>query len=159
MNTTTTSSKSILAQLPAVAAVRSSAHPSAKALASGMLAAAVAASVVLADHFIDDWAETHMLAAWLALWAVAIVAIVALRGVTRLLAHKLMLGLDAWSAKLARRRADQRLWAMAQTDSRLMQDLQSAIDRDEAHPAPVTDLTTFMTRRVARMVNNRLYYI
>jgi hypothetical protein len=124
-----------------------------------MLAAGVAALVVLADHLIDDWAETHVLAAWLALWAVAVVAIAALRGVSRLLAQNLMVGLDGWSAHVARRRADERLWAMAQTDSRLMQDLQVAMDRSEDTQAPAADLTTYMTRRAARMVNNRLYYI
>jgi hypothetical protein len=48
---------------------------------------------------------------------------------------------------------------MAQTDSRLMQDLQLAMDRSEDKDAPVTDLTTYMTRRAARLVNNRFYYI
>jgi hypothetical protein len=124
-----------------------------------MLAAGVAALVVLADHLIDDWAETHVLAAWLALWAVAVVAIAALRGVSRLLAHKLMVGLDGWSAHVARRRADERLWAMAQTDTRLMQDLQTAMDRAEDTDTPAADLTTYMSRRAARMVKNRMYYI
>jgi hypothetical protein len=115
--------------------------------------------VVLADQLIDDWAETHVIAAWLALWAVAVLAIAALRGVSRLLAQNVMQGLDAWSADLARSRADQRLWAMAQTDTRLMRDLQTAMDRAEDPAAPAADLTTFMSRRAARMVKNRNYYI
>jgi hypothetical protein len=156
---TTTTSKSVLGQLPTLHAASPVASTSTKTLATWMLAAGVAALVVLADHLIDDWAETHVLAAWLALWAVAVVAIAALRGVSRLLAQNLMVGLDAWSAHVARRRADERLWAMAQTDSRLMQDLQVAMDRSEETQASDTDLTTYMTRRAARMVNNRLYYI
>ena len=155
MNTTT---KSVLGTVPPVHAAEAT-RPSAKTLATWMLTAGVAALVVLADHLIDDWAETHVLAAWLALWAVAVVAIAALRGVSRFLAQNLMVGLDAWSAHVARRRADERLWAMAQSDSRLMQDLQLAMDRSENKDEPVTDLTTYMTRRAARLVNNRLFYI
>lgn len=156
MNTTT---KTVLGDVPAIQAAHAAPRPSTKTLASWMLAAGVAAMVVLADHLIDDWADTHVLAAWLSLWAVAVVAIAALRGVSRLLAQNLMTGLDSWSAHVARRRADERLWAMAQNDSRLMTDLQTAMDRAEDSQAPVTDLTTHMTRRAARMVKNRLYYI
>jgi hypothetical protein len=150
--------KSILGQVPAQADVAAPAT-STTTLASLMLAAGVAALVVLADQMIDSWAESHVVAAWLALWAVAAVAIGVLRGATRVLAQNLMGGLDAWSAHVARRRADERLWAMAQTDSRLMQDLQLAMDRSEDKNEPVTDLTTYMTRRAARIVHNRLYYI
>jgi hypothetical protein len=154
MNTTT--EKSVLGSL---SAARTAPATSASTLATGMLAAGVAALVVIADHMIDDWAETHVIAAWLALWVVAVVAIAALRGVSRMLAQGMMAGLDTWSANLARRRADQRLWAMAQQDSRLMTELQTAMDRAENHSAPAADLTTYMNRRVARMVNSRMYYI
>ncbi len=155
MNTAT---KSILGQMPTETAAAVPAT-STKALATLMLAAGVAALVVMADQMIDSWAESHMLAAWLALWAVAAVAIGVLRGVTRALAQNLMAGLDAWSAHVARRRADERLWAMAQTDTRLMTDLQTAMDRVDDDSAPAKDITTLMTRRTARMVQNRLYYI
>jgi hypothetical protein len=60
---------------------------------------------------------------------------------------------------VARRRADERLWAMAKTDTRLMQDLQTAMDRAEDTDTPAADLTTYMSRRAARMVKNRMYYI
>lgn len=155
MNTAT---KSILGQMPTETAAAAPAT-STKALATLMLAAGVAALVVMADQMIDSWAESHMLAAWLALWAVAAVAIGVLRGGTRALAQNLMAGLDAWSAHVARRRADERLWAMAQTDTRLMTDLQTAMDRVDDDSAPAKDITTLMTRRTARMVQNRLYYI
>ena len=155
MNTAT---PSILGQMPHTAAAAAPAT-STKTLATLMLAAGVAALVVVTDQMIDSWAETHVVAAWLALWAVAAVAIGVLRGVTRVLAQNLMGGLDAWSAHVARRRADERLWAMAQTDSRLMRDLQTAMDRAEDPAVPAADLTTYMSRRAARMVNSRMYYI
>ena len=155
----TTTTPSVVGAVPTIQAASAAPRSSTKTLAAAMLAAGVAALVVLADHLIDDWADTHVLAAWLALWLVAVVAIGALRGVSRLLAQNLMTGLDDWSAHVARRRADERLWAMAQNDSRLMTDLQTAMDRAEDSQAPATDLTTYMTRRAARMVKNRLYYI
>jgi hypothetical protein len=64
--------------------------------------------------------------------------------------------LDAWSAKMAQHRADDRMWAMAQTDARLMADLQSAIGRDETMAAKGESPTQ---RRVSRILRNRQYYI
>jgi hypothetical protein len=154
MNTAT---QSILGPMPSETATAPA--TSTKALATLMLAAGVAALVVLANQMIDSWAESHVLAAWLALWAVAAIAMGVLRGLTRTLAQNLMGGLDAWSAHVARRRADERLWAMAQTDTRLMTDLQTAMDRAEEDSAPAKDITTLMTRRTARILQSRLYYI
>ncbi len=157
MNSTT--EKSVLGQMPPVSSISAGSTTSTQNLALWLLAAGVAALVVLVDHMIDGWADTHVLASWLALWAVAVLAIVVLRGVTRMLAQAVITGLDSWSAGLARRRSDQRLWAMAQTDSRMMRDLQTAMDRAEDTNTPAADLTTFMSRRAARMVNNRIHYI
>ena len=154
-----TSAKSILGQMPSDAAPVAAPATSTKTLASLMLAAGVAGLVVIADQMIDSWAESHVVAAWLALWAVAALAIGALRGVSRALAQNLMTGLDAWSAHVARRRADERLWAMAQTDVRMMRDLQTAMDRADDGTQPVDDITALMTRRATRMVQNRMYYI
>ena len=155
MNTSTHTS--FLAQMSAPRAAAPA--TSTKTLASLLLAAGVAALVVVTNQMMDNWAESHVLASWVALWAVAVVALTALRGVTRILAQSLMKGLDAWSAQLARSRADQRLWAMAQTDSRMMRDLQVAIDRAEQDKTPAPDLTTLKARKVSRMVHNRFYYI
>lgn len=156
MNTAT---KSIVGQLPTAPAAAAAPNTSSKTLATLMLAAGVAAMVVMVDHMIDSWAESHVVAAWLALWAVAVLAIVLLRGLSRHLAQNLMSGLDAWSAHVARRRADERLWSMAQTDPRLMSDLQVALDRAAPESLPPRDLETLMTRRAARLVRDRLYYI
>jgi molecular chaperone GrpE len=106
MNTTT---KIVLGAVPTNQAAHAAPRTSTKTLATWMLAAGVAALVVLVDHLIDDWADTHVVAAWLALWAVAVVAIAALRGVSRFLAQNLMTGLDGWSAHVARRRADEEI--------------------------------------------------
>ncbi|MEY4694509.1 MAG: hypothetical protein RLZZ95_958 [Pseudomonadota bacterium] len=157
MNTIT--EKSQWLESPAAPVLRATSCTSAKVLATALLAAGVAALVVTTDHLIEAWAEKHVIAAWVALWLVAVVAIAALRGVTRWLAQNVMRGLDAWSAHVARRRSDERVWAMAQTDSRLMTELQSAIDRTEDLHTRNPDLTDLMSRRVARLVKNRLHYI
>lgn len=150
--------ESILGHVP-VTAGASSVSSSTHALATVMLAAGVAALVVIADQMIDSWAQTHVAAAWLALWAVAALAIGLLRGLSRAMAHQLMKVLDAWSAQVASRRADERLWVMAQSDPRLMSDLQVALDVGANDATPPRDLETLMTRRAARLVRDRLYYI
>jgi hypothetical protein len=90
---------------------------------------------------------------------VAVLAIVVLRGLTRHLAQNLMTGLDAWSAHVARSRADERLWSLAKSDPRLMSDLQVALDRAAVDNVPAQNLETLMTRRAGRLVRDRLYYI
>lgn len=154
----TIASESVLSQLPIARAAQVTPNTSSITLSTWVLTAGVAALVVLADHLLDDWADTHVVAAWLTLWAVAVLGIVTLRGVSRWLAQSLISVLNRGSAHLARRRADERLWAMAQSDSRLMNELQTAMDRADSEKV-TTDLTTFMTRRAARLVNNRLYYL
>jgi hypothetical protein len=129
---------------------------SSNALASLLLAAGVAALVVLADQLLDSWAERHEMAAWLVLWGIAVVAIAGLRGASRMAARQTVAALDGWSARLAQRRADERLWSMAQSDARLMSDLQSALDRSDSPAQDVVDLTQ---RRAARILRDRLYSI
>jgi hypothetical protein len=67
-----------------------------------------------------------------------------------------MAGLDAWSARVAQRRADERLWAIAQTDARLMADLQGAMNRN-------ADLDILgqhnAQRQAASIIRERLNYI
>lgn len=130
-------------------------------LAVALLMASVAGLLVLADSLMNEWAESHVLAAWLALWLVGVVALLALRGVTRFMAQLLMGKLDAMAARSASRRADARLWAMAKADPRLMADLQVAMSRQatETGSLPVKNLEQLSERRAARIVHSRLYYI
>lgn len=155
MNTATTSMLGLSPSLPAGAA------PAAftKVLATVLLGAGVSALLVVADRLLHSWAQSHLVGAWLALWAVAVLAIVLLRGLTRLLAQKLMTVLDAWSAQVARRRAEARLWAMAQRDPLMMRDLEVALDRAPAERIKRQDFENIKTRRAARLVRDRLYYI
>jgi len=126
-----------------------------RSLAALLLAAVVAALVVVADQMMDTWAEGHILAAWVALWAVAFAAVGLFAGATRQLSVKLLVGLDAWSANVAQRRADERLWAIAQTDARLMAELQGAMSRDDEHLTFVNPAQA----HAASIIRERLNYI
>ena len=127
-----------------------------RTLAAMLLAAIVAAFVVVADQMMDTWADGHLLAAWVALWAVAFAAVGLFAGVSKSLAIQMKGALDGWSASMAQRRSDERLWAIAQTDARLMSELQNAMNRSDQAQASRESSTQ---RRVARMLKNRQYYI
>ncbi len=107
-------------------------YDAAKGLSAMLLAAMVSALVVVADQLIDTWADGHLLAAWVALWAVGFGALAIFSGAARKLAIAAVDALDAWSRRVAQTRADERLWAIAQADPRVMADLQMVIQRDEA---------------------------
>ena len=127
-----------------------------RTLAAMLLAAIVAAFVVVADQMMDTWADGHLLAAWVALWAVAFASVGLFAGASKSLAFQIKTGLDAWSAKLAQQRSDARMWSIAQTDTRLMADLQSAIGRDEGSSLIDANPTQ---QRVSRILRNRQFYI
>lgn len=97
-----------------------------RTLAGMLLAAMVAALLVVADQLIETWADGHLLAAWVLMWVVAFTAIAFVTPAARRLASYLVSALDAWSVRVAQRRADARLWALAHKDARLMQDIMAA---------------------------------
>lgn len=135
---------------------------STRGLAAMLLAAAVAALVVVADQMIDTWAEGHLLAAWVALWAIGFAALGLFAGAARRLAARLVLALDAWSARVAQARADERLWAIAQTDARVMADLRAAMTRSEQDAPAAAAAAPRMSpaaRRADKILRQQLYYI
>lgn len=103
-----------------------------RGLATLLLSAMAAAVMVVAYQLMDSVAEGHLLVMWIALWAVAFAALALFAGAARNLAARLKGGLDSWSRSVAQARADERLWAMAQSDPRVMADLQAAMTRQEA---------------------------
>jgi hypothetical protein len=114
----------------AVGAVRGG-FDSTKGLSAMLLAAMVSALVVVADQLIETWADGHLMVAWVALWLVGFVALAVFAGAARKLAVTVVGALDAWSARVAQARADERLWAIAKTDPRVMADLSAAMARSE----------------------------
>jgi len=104
---------------------------STKGLSAMLLAAMVSALVVVADQLIDTWADGHLMVAWIALWLVGFAALAVFAGAARKLASTVVGALDAWSQRVAQARADERLWAIARTDPRVMADLNAAMTRNE----------------------------
>ncbi len=102
-----------------------------------LLAAIVSAMLVVADQLMSTWVQGHLLAAWVALWAVGFAALALLAGTVRRFSAGVVADLDQWSARVAQKRADERLWRIALQDSRVMADLQSAMSRGEELPAVV----------------------
>ncbi len=100
-------------------------------LASLLLSALAASVMVVAYQVMDSVAEGHLLVIWIALWVVAFSTLAFFAGTARRLAARLKTGLDGWSRQMAEARADQRLWAIAQADPRVMTDLQAAMTRGE----------------------------
>ena len=102
-----------------------------RALTTLLLSAMAAAVMVAANEVIDTVAEGHLLVMWIGLWAVAFVTLALFAGTAGHLASSLKAGLDGWSSTLAQARADERLWAIATQDARVMSDLQAAMTRSE----------------------------
>lgn len=104
---------------------------STRTLATLLLSAIAAAAMVVAYQVMDSLAEGHLLALWIGLWLVAFATLATFAGTVRRAVAGAQAGLDAWSRGIAARRADERLWAIARTDARVMADLQCAITRGE----------------------------
>jgi hypothetical protein len=104
---------------------------STRGLSVMLLAAMVSALVVVADQLIDTWADGHLLAAWVALWLIGFAALAMFSEPASKLAITLQSSFHAWSERLARAQADDRLWALAKVDPRVMADLDAARSRSE----------------------------
>ena len=98
-------------------------------MATLLLSAIAAAVMVAAYQVIDSLADGHLMVLWIGMWAVAFAALAVFATTCRHAAASAKVSLDSWSRNIAARRADQRLWAMAKTDSRVMADLQAAVSR------------------------------
>ncbi len=124
---------------------------STRGLAAMLLAAILAALLVVADQVIDTWANGHLLMAWVVLWAVGFVVLALCADTARSLAQRMVVGLNAWSRRVAQSRADARLWEIARTDPRVMADLQAALSRstDEADQATAAAFNTRLARQNA----------
>ena len=98
-----------------------------------LLGSAVAAAVVAVSYEVMDSAdESHLLMIWMALWMALFALLAFFAGNLRAAGLRLRSSLDDWSRSIAEARADQRLWAIARQDDRVMADLQCAMSRSEA---------------------------
>jgi len=107
-------------------------HDATRSGATLLLAAIVAALLVVANQVVETWSEGHLLAAWIAMWAIAFAAMAMLATPAKRAARSLNTGFGHW--RTARRQAaeDRALWQLAQSDSRVMADLTCAMTRGGA---------------------------
>ena len=105
---------------------------STNSLTAMLLAAIVSSLVVVADQLINTWADGHLMVAWISLWMVGFVALGLFAGAARNVAHITVSALNTWSRKVAQQRADERMWVIAKSDSRVMADLMTAQERIES---------------------------
>ena len=97
-----------------------------------LLGSALAAAVAAVSYEVMDSAdESHLLMIWMTLWTALFAALAFFAGNLRAAGLRLRSRLDDWSRSVAEARADQRLWATARQDTRVMADLQSAMSRSE----------------------------
>lgn len=102
----------------------------ARSLSGILLAAMVAALIVVADQLIDTWADGHLLVAWVALWLIAFSSMALLTPLARDVSNRLMGSLNAWAGRLAKKRGDARMLALASKDPRVLADIRWAKTRD-----------------------------
>ena len=103
---------------------------STRVLAMLLLSAIAAAVMVVAYQVMDSMADGHLLVLWISMWAAAFATLAICANTARQIALKVKTSLDTWSRNIAAKRADERLWAMAKTDPRLMADLQAVMSRN-----------------------------
>ena len=119
-----------------------------------LLSAMAAAVMVVAYEVMDSVAEGHLLVMWIALWMAAFVSLAVFAIPARNLTTRLKVGLDEWSRALAEARADERLWAAAKTDARVMADLQAAASRHDEDvtksASPSALATSLRAKRLSR---------
>lgn len=100
-----------------------------KVLASILLTGGLSAAIVVAEQVVTALTDGHLLLAWVAMWLIVF-------GLLALFSD----AISAWPAKLqahlvtrkissARRSEDERTWAAASSDPRLMAELDSALMR------------------------------
>ena len=119
-----------------------------RTLATLLLSAMAAAAMVVAYELSDTLAEGHLLALWIGLWVVAFATLAALAGTVSQAVASVQAKLNAWSRNIAAKRSDERLWAAAKTDPRVMADLQCAITRHQAGSDPRDDGLRFVAPKL-----------
>ena len=104
---------------------------SAKTLATLLSAAVVAALVVVADRVIDSWADGHLLATWVIMWAVAFAALGFFAPLLKQMFGNLNVSYQSWSLRSQNAHAEEAYWQSALNDPRVMAEYQAAKLRSE----------------------------
>lgn len=137
---------------------------STRSLALLLLSAIAAAAMVVAYQVMNSMADGHLLALWIGMWAAAFATLAAFASTARRAVVQTKAGLDSWSRNIAVKRADERMWAMARTDARLMADLQAVMSRNAGADdglqfvAPVAAVGKLVQKPVAQVAASLAAY-
>lgn len=130
-----------------------------RGLAALLLSAFAAAVMVVAYKLMDSVAEGHLMVMWIATWAAAFAVLASFAGAARNLALRMRSSLDAWSRSIAESRADARMWAIAQSDARVMSDLRIAMTRDEQVAEVASPVAVVASAAATAQRSRHHYYI
>lgn len=100
---------------------------SARGAATLLLAAVVSALLVVANQVVDTWTEGHLLMAWIVMWTIAFTALALLAAPARNAGSVLRTTLRVWGERRQQAAEDEKLWAVALTDARVMADISRAM--------------------------------
>ena len=103
----------------------------AKGLIAMLLTGALSALVVVADQIVSTWTDDHLLMAWVALWVMVFTAVALFAEASRGWTSRMAAALQRRARAASERAADERFWEVAQSDPRLMAELQAARYRAE----------------------------
>lgn len=101
----------------------------ARHLLAFLLIAVVAVALVVADTLVSNWSESRLLAAWVVLCGALFAGVALYADVFRAGFARIGRSFNAFAARQAEARADARFLATAQSDPRVMHELQAAIMR------------------------------
>lgn len=94
-----------------------------------LVAGALAAVMVVAEQVVSALTDGHLLAVWIALWVIVFGLLATFSDAIRAWPGQLQAHLQARRAEAATRAADERTWAAALADPRLMAELDCALAR------------------------------
>ena len=129
-----------------------------RGMAALLLTAMVAAVLVVAYEVMDSVVEGHLLVLWIALWAIGFASMALFSGTARQVAVATRSALEGWALRQARARADQRLWRIAQSDSRVMADIQAAVTRSEPVPLAAAHIAAALKAPIPRTLPRHYGY-
>jgi hypothetical protein len=90
-----------------------------------LLCAGMGALLVVADQVINTLAEGHLFLGWVAMWVVAFAALCATAAPMQWAAK----ALTRWANAMQAQRIESQMWAFAQRDPRVMEELRMAMTR------------------------------
>ena len=142
---------------------------SAKTLATLLSAAVVATVVVVADRLIDAWADGHLLATWVMMWAVAFAALGLFAPMVKTATGAFGASYQAWSLRVQDAREEEAYWQSALNDPRIMAEYQAAklrfeqskvdqtVNVEPTETAPAMDLGATLARVTAELSPSKRY--